>query len=95
MLTLSITGEQLELRFQSEKDRVKNPKGLAEILLGMARDPANGGPVRISKPDLAKRIAELATNDFVNSGPEHRDAVLERRPLLRFFLERIAPELRR
>ncbi|GLY99649.1 hypothetical protein [Actinoplanes sp. NBRC 103695] len=75
--------------------RTREKPGLAGILLKLAEDPKYGGPVTISKPDFATALAErilLELND-THDDEQKLQALRERRPLLRFVLDRILPVL--
>jgi hypothetical protein len=92
---LSITVEQLEKAFDQRRVRAKEDPGRAGILLKLAEDPANGGPVRISKPELAAALAARMLDDLdeIRGDEVARAALYLRRPLLPFALERIAQPL--
>jgi hypothetical protein len=75
--------------------RTREQPGLAGILLKLAEDPNYGGPVTISKPDFATALAErilLELND-THDDEQKLQALRERRPLLRFVLDRVLPVL--
>lgn len=67
--------------------------GFAGTLLDVAKDPQYGGPVVVSKPDLAEALADRMLRDLsdVKNGQHALQALLERRPLLRFVLDRVIP----
>lgn len=60
------------------RDRADDPKGLAEFILGKARNPTAGSLV-VSKPDLAERLAERMLREWDELG---QDAAANRRRFL-------------
>lgn len=93
-VTLTLTADDLERAYTSRRRRTDNP-GRAGVLLGLAEDPALGGPFRISKPEFARALAERCLKDYadVADNPAAVARLFERRPLLRFTVERILPVL--
>jgi len=60
----------------------------------LAEDPTYGGPVRISKSDFARDLAHRILDELdAVPDPAADDAVIARRPLLRFVVERMLPVL--
>ena len=93
-VTLQITEQQLAEEYRETQHKAHEDPGKAGVLLSLAEDPANGGPVRISKPEFARALAERILNDLAAvRGDEAREQLYARRPLLRFTLDRIAQPL--
>lgn len=93
-ITLTLTADDLERTYSSRRRRTDNP-GRAGVLLGLAEDPAFGGPFRISKPKFARALAERCLRDYadVADDPVALAKLFERRPLLYFTVERVLPVL--
>ncbi len=93
-VTLQISVEQLAGEYERRRRKAHEDPGKAGVLLSLAEDPAFGGPVRVSKPEFALALAEHILGDLAAlEGEEARNQLYERRPLLRFTLERIAQPL--
>jgi hypothetical protein len=92
---LTITEAQLEQAFNERRIRANADPGRVGVLLGLAEDPANGGPARVGKPELACAFAErmLEELDGAQGDQQVTDALYERRRLLKFTLERVIPPL--
>jgi hypothetical protein len=54
-------------------------KGLAELLVDLARNPDHGS-VQLSKPELAEELVEFLLNEMENE--DDQDALVQRRPVL-------------
>lgn len=78
---ISLTPEQLRLRQADEqRARGRNARGLASLLTQMLKDPAVG-PVRLSKVDLGKAIAQFLLDMLAEA--EDPEAIIEARPILK------------
>jgi hypothetical protein len=51
--------------------------------------------LRLEKLELAEALATMLVEELESTKPDQWPALLERRPVVKFFLERIAPELNR
>ncbi len=93
-VTLQITVQNLADQYEERRHKARDDPGTAGVLLGLAEDPAFGGPVRISKPEFARALAERILNELATvDGDEERQHLYARRPLLPFTLDRIAQPL--
>jgi hypothetical protein len=93
-VSLRITEQQLEEKYRERGRGAREKPGRAGVLLKMAEDPQYGGPVRITKPQLASALAERMLDELDAAHEETaREQLLARRPILRFTLERVAPPL--
>jgi hypothetical protein len=92
-VTLTLPLEAVEEAIQRERRRDgRQQRGLANILLDLAADPKYG-PVKISKPEFAKALADRMLQEFHDSyeDKEMLLALRRRRPLLAFVLARVLP----
>lgn len=96
-VSLTLTSADLTAEHHRQTKAAKRGErpGLAGALLQLAEDPAYGGPVRVAKPDFATVLAEyiLGELDAANGDAAAEDAVIAKRPLLRFIVERMFPVL--
>ncbi len=94
-VTLTLPLDDVLAAYQERCRRAQEPPGLAGVLLKLAEDPAYGGPVTISKPDLASALADrmLRELDDADDNEQMVQALRERRPLLAFVLDRVLPVL--
>ncbi len=93
-ITLRITVQQLADELENRRHKAHEDPGTAGVLLGLARDPAFGGPVRVSKPEFARALAKRVLDELATvHGDEEREQLYARRPLLPFTLDRIAQPL--
>jgi len=94
--SLTLTPDQLLAEHADRRTRVNQDKpGLADTLLKMAQRPEHGS-VRISKPELAEHLAQLLANELREANThETIEALKQRRPIVRFVIERLCPALNR
>lgn len=76
--TLRLDAPTLRRLYEEHRERAPKPLGLASFALRKAASPAYGS-VRVSKPELAERMAEWILDDIRERGAE---VVGEERPLL-------------
>jgi hypothetical protein len=77
---LQLEAEQLRAARESQEERLgEDAQGLAELLLGLARNPQNGA-VRISKPELAQELVQVLLDEIERE--EDQEALVQRRPVL-------------
>jgi hypothetical protein len=84
-----------EARCESNRRQGKALPGLAGTLLRLAENPDYGDSIRISKPDFAIALAERMLDEIGQAGNDESacDAVLNKRPLLKFVVNRMMPIL--
>lgn len=91
---LEISLEQLQDAYEQRRLEAGNePPAMAGVLLRLAE--AHTPPVRVSKRRFAKALARRLVDEIEATAPqsgEEREA-LERRPILRFVVERVIPAL--
>lgn len=71
-----------ELRAAADRQKVRGDKtrrGLAEVLIGLARSPEHGSVV-ITKPDLARALGDFLLSELRNA--DDAEAAFKRRPVL-------------
>lgn len=91
---LRITERDLEDEYAKRAAKADESPGRAGVLLDLATDPNYGGPVQPGKPEFARALARRMLDELdAASGEEEREALLDRRPLLRFTMDRIVPPL--
>jgi hypothetical protein len=93
-VTLTITVEELEAAYAERGRRAGNDQpGRAGVLLSLAEhaDP----PARITKPEFAQTLAQHLVDELeaTDLDTDEEREVLERRPILRFAIERVLPAL--
>jgi hypothetical protein len=76
---------------EARSRRAAEPPGRAGPLPKLAQDPKYGGPVTVSKPELARALADqmLADLDAAEDDQQATETVLKNQPLLAFVLDRI------
>jgi hypothetical protein len=80
---------------KERRERAREDPGLAGTLLKLAEDPKYGGPVTISKPDLARALADRILEELneVQGDEQAIEALRRRRPLVAFVIDRVFPVL--
>jgi glycine/D-amino acid oxidase-like deaminating enzyme len=94
--TLALTPEDLVTKHFDRRSRIHHDKfGLADTLLILAEQPDHGC-VRIDKPELAERLAELLITELRQAtSTAEVETLKQRRPVTRFVIERLCPVLNR
>lgn len=92
---LTLTPDDLLEAHEARSQKARERPGKAGTLLKLAEDPKYGGPVTISKPDFSRTLADqmLADLEGAEGDMQATEAVLQKRPLLAFVLNRIVPVL--
>jgi hypothetical protein len=92
-VTLDLPVEDLLAEHRTRRRTAGEEPGLARIMLGLAEDPKYGGPIRLSKSELAQALADRMLRDLDNC-PDDEEALNDlraRRPVLKFVLDRVIP----
>lgn len=91
---LTLSAAELEAFHERQvQSGQKDLQGLASCIVKQARDPKHGA-VQISKPKLAEFLAGDLVEELAGATtPEARQALFERRPSLRFVIERVVERL--
>jgi hypothetical protein len=94
-VSFELTEDELQADHADRRERSsRNGKpGIADSLITLVGQKTEGR-LHLDKLELAEALAAMLVDEFIEAG-EQRETVLERRPVVRFFVERIAPELNR
>ncbi len=92
---LSLRAEDVASAHERRRQNARVDPGIAGTLLKEAEDPAYGGPVTVGKPEFARLLARrmLDELDAAHGDNGAIEALRERRPVLRFVLDRVLPVL--
>ena len=77
-----------------ERSSSKDKRGIAASLIALLEKKTDGR-LRLDKQELVEAMAEMLVEEVRNTSRDDFPALLERRPVLGFFVNRIAPVLNR
>lgn len=94
---LAVSADALVAEYARRRERARtgDTPGMADVLLDLAEEPEHGC-ARISKTELADALGRYLLGELRGvDSPAARDAVLQRRPIVAFVIDRLMPTILR